>query len=242
MYSFNNNVVSPSSNVNYSNNNPSPRTNYPVINYNNNNPQMNYNNNVQSQSQVSYYPQYNQNPSTVTYNFQPVKQQQQQVIPNNNNNNVKQNGFSYVTVNQPQTGFSQQQNVQTTIQQSPNVISYSFNQTKTKPKPTSTVSPRNPTNTVKVHPTTTTTTTVTTNNNTTNYHQINCSKCQAKLAYPQGAKGVFCPLCQNVTPIVKMDFIICGNCQVTLTFPSGANYVKCQKCNVVNLNPYNIKK
>jgi len=75
-----------------------------------------------------------------------------------------------------------------------------------------------------------------------NYQQIDCSKCKTKLAYPPGSKGVFCPLCQTVTSVVKMEFIMCGSCKVTLTFPSGAQYIKCQACKIVNINPYLVKK
>jgi LSD1 subclass zinc finger protein len=219
---------------------------------------MNYNVNRQGQNHSSY------TPNTINYSFQPNSQVSQvnnnsrnnysNTSNNNINNSQQQKTFNYVQV--PQQQQQQTGNVNINAQQSQqspqqtgnnvNVVSYSFSRPSTAPIKTPVKTAPIKQNSINYVPTTNNnlnnSMTSTSTTNKPNLSQIDCSKCKTKLAYPQGCSGVFCPICQNVTPILKMDYIICGKCKCLLTFPSGAQYVKCQACSIVNLNPNYLKK
>ncbi|XP_042058682.1 proline-rich receptor-like protein kinase PERK10 isoform X2 [Salvia splendens] len=66
--------------------------------------------------------------------------------------------------------------------------------------------------------------------------QLVCGTCRKLCLYPQGAKWIRCPGCQEVNFVLaahEVGQVNCGGCAVLLMYPHGAPAVQCSSCRFV---------
>ncbi|XP_057797461.1 uncharacterized protein LOC131013403 [Salvia miltiorrhiza] len=66
--------------------------------------------------------------------------------------------------------------------------------------------------------------------------QLVCGTCRKLCLYPQGAKWIRCPGCQEVNFVLEaheVGQVKCGGCAVLLMYPHGAPAVECSSCRFV---------